>query len=137
MADSDLAADSDSAGTCLDFRVPAANRRLWSPHLSVQLSPIDEEVEIFGRYSPRPEVWTFVMLLYFAATFVAIGGAIYGCVQIMLNAVPWAMVAMPLGAAVIFGLHVASVAGQRLSADQMESLRDRFDLALKRASELE
>ena len=133
IARDDLGEHAGAAGTCLDFRVAPTERRLWSPHLSIQLSPTDNGVELFGRFSPRPEVWTFVMFLYFAAAFFSICGAIYGCVQVMLKTTPWAMIAIPVGVGVISSLHLISVAGQRLSADQMVHLRERFDRVVAEA----
>ncbi len=133
MARGDLGQHADAAGSCLDFRTPPADRRLWSPHLSVQLTPTDQGVELFGRFCPRPEVWTLVMMLYFAAAFVGICGALYACAQIMLGDAPWALVALPVSAAAILGLHLLSLAGQRLSEDQMEQLRDRLDRVVTEA----
>lgn len=134
MLCSDLGTHADAAGSCFDFRVAPAERRLWSPHLSVQLSPTDDGgVELFGRFSPRPEVWTLVMMLYFAGGFVVLCGAIYGCVQAMLGTAPWALIAIPVGAGAIVGLHLVSLAGQRLSADQMEQLRERLDRVMAEA----
>lgn len=135
MSCHDLGKDADTAGSCLDFRVASKERRLWSPHLSVQLSATEEDVELFGRFSPRPEIWTFVMAVYFAAAFVAICGAIYGCAQLMLGSNPWAFIALPAGAVTILSLHLISVAGQRLSADQMVHLRERLDRVMAEAFE--
>lgn len=131
MAHGELGADADAAGSCIDFRVPPAEHRLWSPHLSVQLSQLEggasDRVELYGRFAPRPEVWTFVMMVYFAAAFVAICGAVYGTVQAMLGSTPWALIAIPIGLGTIVALHFVSLAGQRLSADQMVALRERLD----------
>ncbi len=144
MSCPDLGKDADMAGSCLDFRVPSSERRLWSPHLSVQLSPTDESlykgqdngrVELFGRFSPRPEIWTFVMVVYFAATFLAFCGAIYGCAQMMLGSLPWAFFAIPVGVVTILGLHLLSVVGQSFSADQMIQLRERLDRVMEEAFE--
>lgn len=124
---------ADAGGSCLDFRVAPEERRLWSPHLSVQLTPTDDGVVLFGRFAPRPEVWTFVMMLYFAAAFVAICGLVYGLVQVLLGATPWALAAIPAGLVVVLSLHVISLTGQRLSADQMEALRGRLDHVVREA----
>jgi hypothetical protein len=43
------------------------------------------------------------------------------------------VVAIPLAAALIAGLHTASLIGQRWSADQMQLLRSRFDRAMELA----
>lgn len=123
-------AHADAAGSCLDFRVAPEERRLWSPHLSVQLSATEGDVELFGRFSPRPEIWTLVMMLYFAAAFVAIGGGVYGCVQWLLGGTPWALAVVPTSLGAILGLHLMSLTGQRLSSDQMEHLRERLDRVL-------
>lgn len=149
----DLAADADAAGSCLDFRVPVGERRVWSPHLSVQLVDGDEadapsreapDAAAFAsngpvsvaiaRFAPRPEVWTLVMMLYFFAAFVAICGAIYGWVQALLAVTPWGFLAVPAGLAMIAALHGVSVVGQRLSAHQMTDLRARFDRVVAAAS---
>ena len=129
----DLGRHADAAGACLDFRVPPDRRRTWSPHLSVQLSEEEGRVELFGRFSPRPEVWTFVMMLYFGAAFLAFVGAVWGASQLTLGATPWAFLAAPVGVAGILLLHLVSMAGQRLSADQMVDLRDRLDAVLNAA----
>lgn len=125
-----LGEHADAAGSCLDFRVPPGEQRLWSPHLSVQLYRTEAGVEYFGRYSPRPSVWTFVMMVYFAAAFTILCGAIYGVVQLMLGAAPWGFAALPAGMAAILVLYLISATGQRLSAHQMEGLRARFDRLL-------
>jgi hypothetical protein len=135
MTRGDLGRHADAAGSCLDFRIAPAERRFWSPHLSIQLSSTDQGVELFGRFSPRPEVWTFVMMLYFGAAFVAIGGGLYGCAQTMLGDTPWALGAIPASLAAMLGLHLVSLAGQRLSQDQMANLRDRLDRVLAEALE--
>lgn len=128
-----LGQHADAGGSCLDFRVAPDERRLWSPHLSVQLTPTDDGVVLFGRFAPRPEVWTFVMMLYFAAAFVTICGLVYGLVQVLLDTTPWALVAIPVGLAVVLALHAISLTGQRLSADQMEALRGRLDHVVREA----
>ena len=72
----ELAGLVESAAQCFDFKIEAPQRRVWSPHLSVQLSDLADDApgaaprtELFGRFSPRPEVWTLVMFCYFAAAF--------------------------------------------------------------------
>ncbi|MEO0529639.1 MAG: hypothetical protein AAF266_03575 [Planctomycetota bacterium] len=125
---------ADAAGSCLDFRVAPEERRVWSPHLSIQVGDSEHGTELVGRFSPRPEIWTLVMMLYFAAAFVAIGGAVYGCVQWLLGSSPLALLLVPVALGAILGLHLTSLAGQQLSADQMKHLRDCFDRVLAEAA---
>ncbi|WP_425396226.1 hypothetical protein [Aeoliella sp.] len=130
----EVGGQAQSAGHCLDFKVPKGQQRLWSPHLSVQLSEQDSGgTELYCRFSPRPEIWTGVMATYFAAVFVMFVAAMYGYVQWFMGHSPWALVAIPVAAAVIVALHLASLTGQRLSADQMHTLRSQFDLSMKLA----
>ncbi len=125
---------AEFAGDCLDFRVELAVRRFWSPHLSVQVhdASVDGVAggEVFGRFLPRPEVWTGFAALYFVAAFAAVGGGVYGYVQWALDARPSALLLVPAGLVTIAGLYAASLAGQRLSHDQIELLQERFDRAL-------
>ena len=129
----ELAGRAESAGACLDFKVPRDERRLWSPHLSVQLYEAEPGTELFCRFSPRPEIWTGVMMTYFGAVFVMFVAAIYGYVQWFLGESPWALLAIPAMVVVVLGLHVASIVGQQLSSDQMEVLRARLDRTVELA----
>lgn len=130
---SELAGHAESAGPCVDFKIAPQERRFWSPHLSVHLSEQGDGTELYCRFSPRPEIWTGVMAVYFGAVFVMFVAAVYGYVQWFLGTAPWALLAIPAAAAVIAALHMASLIGQRLSVDQMQLLRSRFDLAMSLA----
>ncbi|WP_442508755.1 hypothetical protein SH528x_000286 [Novipirellula sp. SH528] len=119
--------NAKAVGDCAEFSVTPEERRFWSPHLSVQLSDTESGTQLYARFSPRPEVWTFFMLLYFMTTFFMFVGGVYGYVQWFMGAAPWALLLIPFGAAMIATLHVASLVGQGLSKDQMEKLRDQLD----------
>ena len=102
-------------GRWADVHVPHAERRLWSPHLSLRL---DEEQSdrctLFGRFAPHPEVWTFFMFLYVAAWFGAVFGAVLGYVQSVSNESAWGFwvaVAAGIGVGLI---HAAGAIGQRI-----------------------
>ena len=129
----ELAGLAESAGPCVDFKIESTMQRIWSPHLSIHLSDVDSQTELFGRFSPRPEVWTMFMMCYFAAVFCVFVGATFGYAQWTLGTWPWALAAVPVGVVVIVSLHAISLVGQRLSADQMVLLRTRFDRACELA----
>ena len=118
---------ADSAGTCIDFKIDPAEQRFWSPHLSVQISDTDTGSQLFGRFSPRPEVWTMFMAIYAVVTIAIFAALIYGYVQWFLGESPWALAIVPAGVLIIGGLHLASLIGQSLSSDQMDLLRERLD----------
>jgi hypothetical protein len=115
------------AGTCIDFKIEAAEQRFWSPHLSIQLSDTDSGSQLFGRFSPRPEIWTMFMAIYAVVTTTIFGSLILGYVQWFMGALPWALMIVPVGLFMIGGLHAASLVGQSLSTDQMDVLRGRLD----------
>lgn len=124
----------ESSGACFDFKIEPSQRRLWSPHLGVQLSQKETTTdtpltEVYGRFSPRPEIWTGVMMVYFGAACVIFFAIMFGYAQWALGTQPWALWFVPAGVTLIAGLHIASLIGQRLSADQMRLLRSRFDQA--------
>lgn len=124
-----------SASRCVDFTIAQQDQRFWSPHLSVQISDTDSGSVIFGRFSPRPEIWTMFMAIYSFMALVVFGAAIYGYAQWALQSQPWALVLMPVGILVIGLLHIASLIGQRLSSDQIRLLLERFRSVLQTALE--
>lgn len=130
---SEFAGRIESAGACLDLKVPRAERRFWSPHLSVQLSAHSRGTELYCRFSPRPEIWTGVMAAYYAAVFAMFIAGIYGYVQWMLGIAPWALLVIPIAGLLIASLHMASLIGQELSSDQMEDLEARLDRLMELA----
>ncbi|TWU38398.1 hypothetical protein [Novipirellula artificiosorum] len=119
-----------AAGHCADFSVDPAQRRFWSPHLSIQVSDTETGSQLFGRFSPRPEIWTFFMFIYFVMACLIFGGAVWGYVQWFMNDRPWALMLVPISILVIVMLHFASLIGQGLSRDQMEQLRTQLDETL-------
>ncbi len=122
-----------SAGKCAEFFIDEAERRFWSPHLSAQVYDSDDGSVLRGRFAPRPEIWTFVMFVYFLMGFVILFGVSFGYVQWTLQESPWGFLMVPIGLLVIVLLHAASLVGQRLSRDQTEQLRARVDEVLAAA----
>jgi hypothetical protein len=133
-----LAASSDdgrsvSAGRCAELFVDERHRRIWSPHLSVQVEESEQGSVLLGRFSPRPEIWTLLMFLYFFTVTVVFFAAMLGCAQWMIGQTVWGLWVAAAGVLVIAGLHTASLIGQRLSREQMEQLRSRLDHVLSEA----
>jgi hypothetical protein len=133
IAGSDSRVRTLSAGKCADFFIDEAERRFWSPYLSVQVQDSEGGSLLRGRFSPRPEIWTFVMFVYFLMAFVILFGISFGYVQWAIGESPWGFLAAPVGVLVIVLLHAASLVGQRLSTDQTEQLRARLDEVLEAA----
>ena len=68
-------------GRWAEIDVPTDRRKIWSPHLSLRVDKAKEGSELFGRFAPRPQVWTFFMFVYGAVAFLAILGAVLGYAQ--------------------------------------------------------
>ncbi len=123
----DLADSSSAAGTTAEFFVPRSERRIWSPHLSIQIERHGEHSTLRGRYSPRPDIWTMVMFCYFFFAFVGLFGAALGYVQWVSQETAWGLWLVPAGLLAIGGLHLMSLIGQRLGAEQMKELRTQLE----------
>lgn len=132
-----LAGRAASLGRVADFRIPPHRRRLWSPHLSIEVEPRDEGAAgdegavLRGRFSPRPEIWTGIMLVYFSVAFLMVCGGAFAYAQWAMGQTAWGLASLPLGASIIAAIHAASLIGQKWSEDQMRELRDLLDQALQ------
>ncbi|MCM2373081.1 hypothetical protein [Aporhodopirellula aestuarii] len=133
IASEELCGFAESAGTVFDFKIDRPDRRFWSPHLSIQFSETESGTQLFARFSPRPEVWTMFIAIYFVVAILMCLAMIAGYVQWALGYTPWSLAAVPIGLLIISCLHVASMIGQGLSADQMTLLRGRLERAVEMA----
>ncbi len=133
IASEELRGLAEAAGTVIDFKIARADRRFWSPHLSAQCSESDGGTQIFARFSPRPEVWTLFIAIYFVIAILICLAMTIGYVQWSLGYSPWSLATVPIGLLLMAGMHLASLIGQQLSADQMTVLRQRFDRAVELA----
>ena len=104
--------------------------RLWSPRLSVRLEDSPTGSVLRCRFSPRPDVWTGFMFVYFLLVFLVVFGATLGYVQQVSNETAWDFWAIPVGLAFIACIHLASYVGQRLAVAQMRELKERLDSVL-------
>jgi len=115
-------------GRWAEIHVPAAERRLWSPHLSLRLDAEEGAgCSLFGRFAPDPEVWTFFMFLYVAFAFAGVFGAVFGWVQRASGEPAWGFWIACAGAVVVGLIHLAGWLGQRLGQEQMRALRDELE----------
>jgi len=118
------------AGRHAELLVDRAKRRIWSPRLTVRLEDSPAGSELRCRFSPRPDVWTGFMFVYFVLVFLVVFGATLGYVQQVSNETAWGFWAIPVGLTLIACIHLASYVGQRLAAAQMRELRGRLESVL-------
>ena len=112
---SDYEGCTRSKGRCADFFVDEAERKVWSPHLSVQVEPRGKASLLRGRFGPHPELWTLFMFLYTGVGFIAVMGAMLGFVQWQSNMTPWGFWGLALGVPGLAILYGVSAAGQKLT----------------------
>jgi hypothetical protein len=116
-----------SKGRCADFFVDEEERKIWSPHLSIQVEPSEEGSLLRGRFGPHPEIWTLFMFLYTAVGFLATIGLMLGFVQWQSGMDSWGLWGVWIGIPGLALLYGISATGQRLSAHQMDELKERVD----------
>jgi len=112
-----------SVGRHAEPFVPEADRRLWSPWLSVTADEAGDGAVLRGRFAPHPNVWTFYLFLAFGLGFALLVGTTWGYAQWATETTPWALIAVPPVMVLGVALYVASQIGQRLGAEQMILLR--------------
>jgi hypothetical protein len=100
-----------------------AQRTFWSPYLNLDIDEQPGGIAVRGRFSPHPNVWMLFMGIYALLGIAALSGLIYGFVQFSLGRHPWALIAVPVAAAVFGFVYGATLIGQGLGAEQMYTLR--------------
>ncbi len=125
-----LRESSMAAGRHADLMVERSERRVWSPRLNLRIEDSPGGSTLRCRFSPRPDVWTGFMFVYFLMVFMVVFGATLGYVQQVSDETAWGYWGVPLGLVVIAGIHAAGYVGQRLAADQMRELRGRLESVL-------
>lgn len=95
----------------------------WSPELRARIDPAAAGAHLYGRFGPRPAVWTMFMVIYAHLAFAAIAGGCYAMAQLALGRSPTAALALPIAVAVAVVVHVVARIGQRLGADEMDEIR--------------
>ena len=110
--------------------VPAAEERVWSPFLSLDIYGRPGETRVRGLFGPKPSVWTLFVAAYGVCACVAFFAGGFGWAQWGLGQTPWALAGLPAaaaGALVVFGL---AQYGRRRGQAQMAALRAFLDGAL-------
>lgn len=96
----------------------------WSPWLHIEVESRDDGgTRVFGRFSPRPSIWTGFMCGYFGLATAGFFAGVWGASQMMLGQRPVA-IWITLGCAVVMALMLwASQIGQRLAHEQMAQMQ--------------
>ncbi|MEZ6016515.1 MAG: hypothetical protein R3F49_15460 [Planctomycetota bacterium] len=113
--------------------LPAEQRHTWSPWLHVDVNEVADDPhasELFGRFTPAPNLWTGVMLTYLALATLAIGGGLFGYAQWSVNESPWGLWLVGGAFACALLILASSRAGQALARGQMQALSSAVERAL-------
>lgn len=116
-----------SVGRHAELFVPDADRRLWSPWLSVTADDRGNGSLLRGRFAPHPNVWTLYLFLAFGLGFTLLVGTTWGYAQWATERTPWALLSVPIVTVLGTLLYLASQVGQKLGGDQMDHLRSALD----------
>ncbi|MBZ0266527.1 hypothetical protein K8I85_00090 [bacterium] len=127
LASPDEAYVGQVGGRFAYVRLPDERRSLLSPHLHLDLRETERGHVLHGRFSPRPNVWTGFMALFFALALAGTGGLVYGLAQLAVDGPTWTIWFAPASLALIAFVYGAAFIGQGLSNDEMYELRSFVD----------
>lgn len=107
----------------IELTVPDTDRRLWSPQLTVDVTPHEGGSRIWARFGPDPHVWTLYVALYAVAVFGAFVCLAFGISQWVAGGSPWVLYLSPLSVVLAGLVYGAAYVGQGLGSDQMYRVR--------------
>ncbi|MBL0220333.1 MAG: hypothetical protein IPQ07_41500 [Myxococcales bacterium] len=115
----------------LVLTVPAAQQRLWSPWLTIDITPRDGGSHLFARFSPHPSVWTGFAFGYLTFGVVLLFSLIFAGAHAMVGGELWPF-QVSAGALLVLGaMWGASRVGQQLARGQMTTLRHELERAIE------
>lgn len=115
--------EGDLRGTHVQVMVPEAERHLWSPWLTFEVTCSEAGCRLEGRFAPHPGAWTLYMAGYAVFVFTALGLGAFGFSQWVAGQAPtalWGIPACIVGTGLLYGL---AFIGQGLTAKQMCAMR--------------
>ncbi|MEZ4236996.1 MAG: hypothetical protein R3F59_12755 [Myxococcota bacterium] len=107
----------------LSLLVREADRHVFSPWLSLEVTPGPEGTEMRGHFGPHPNLWSLFVALYATQVFVFLGGTMFGWVQLQMGDPP---IGLLYAGAALLGLACScgvDLAGRRAGAPQMQRVR--------------
>ncbi len=110
-------------GRHVQLIVPPKQRHLWSPWLTFEAQDHDDGTLLSGQFAPHPSVWTGYVALAGSVIFTMLGLGFFGLSQMLAGEAPTMLWSLPIGGVVLVILYLLSLAGQGLTAQQMQGMR--------------
>lgn len=114
----------------LVLTVAAAEQRIWSPWLTIEVTPRGDGAHVFARFSPHPSVWTGFAFAYLGLGVVLAFSLMFAFSQVIAGGAPWPLIVSAGTTFVIGALWLAGQLGKRLAHEQMEAMRGEYERAL-------
>ena len=117
------------------IRIDESQRHFWSPWLNLEIRKAESGSGslVHGRFSPHPSIWTGFMFAWLAVFVLFFFSLVVGFSQQMIESRPWGYYLLPVWVVIGVGLWLGSRAGQRLSHDEMQRMKQLVDQAVQRA----
>jgi hypothetical protein len=116
------------------INIPEEEIHFWSPQLSISVEEHEEGGSLVrGLYGPRPAVWTLIMFIYAAIAFLGLMGLFLGYSQWALDKPADALWIVPVSLVLGATVYVGAQIGQKLGNEQMETLHEFLESALREA----
>ena len=107
----------------LELVVNVEDPHFWAPEMRARIFEEGPQTIVQGHFAPKPETWTMFLAIYAATLFSTGIGGVFGLAQWQLGSSPWALWTVPAGLAAIGMVWLGARLGQRLGADNMQTLQ--------------
>ncbi|MCB9555353.1 MAG: hypothetical protein H6707_04565 [Deltaproteobacteria bacterium] len=116
----------------IELLIKGDHRHFWSPWLSAEVyDHQDGQARIFGRFGPRPAIWTGLAFSYACIAFATISAAIFAMSQATLGRSPTALWVLPVCLVFAGALYLAGLTGRKVAAEQIGWIRRMLDCSLE------
>jgi hypothetical protein len=103
--------------------VPDGEAKVYSPWLTVEVSPEGTGSRLHARFGPHPQVWTGFAFVYLASGVTFLFSLAFTAALMTTGGSPWSLYLSAGAAAMMLLMFGISKVGQRLSRDQMRALQ--------------
>ncbi len=123
----------ERSGRHLQLAIKRPERHRWSPWLTVEVRPHDDEpgCDVFGRFNPSPGIWTGYMLGSLALFTIAFVALMWGCAELVMRKTPIALWVIPACFLVLVVMWLISAAGQKLATDEMTRMHQAVEAVVR------